>query len=135
MSLDMIRGMVENKQKAHGLSFDVAVQQVRETFVALAPDKLPLIDEYVMEHQKKIDEAVKLSETSTAFVRSGITHQWYVPNVVPGGVWAGLRGRMSKGGLASAVESIDWSSDSVVSHLAEPNVKGDKRRGLVVGNV
>ena len=135
MSLDMIRGMVEDKQKAHGLSFDVAVQQVRETFVALAPDKLPLIDEYVMEHQKKIDEAVKLSETSTAFVRSGITHQWYVPNVVPGGVWAGLRGRMSKGGLASAVESIDWSSDSVVSHLAEPNVKGDKRRGLVVGNV
>ena len=36
MSLDMIRGMVEDKQKAHGLSFDVAVQQVRETFVALA---------------------------------------------------------------------------------------------------
>ena len=135
MSSDMIRGLVEDKQKAYGVSFDVAVQQTREFIVSFAPDKLPLLDEFTAEHQAKTEEAVRLSETSTAFIRSGMARQWYVPRVVPGGVWEGLRERMSNSSLASAVESIDESTDAIVSHLAEPNVSGDKRRGLVIGNV
>lgn len=42
---------------------------------------------------------------------------------------------MGSGGLAGAVESIGRSADAVMSHLAQPLVKNDKRRGLVIGNV
>jgi hypothetical protein len=48
----------------------------------------------------------------------------------------GLRDRMSSGGLSGAVESIDKAADAVMSHLAQPLVKNDKRReALVIGNV
>lgn len=135
MSLEMVRGMVEDKQKAQGLSYDLAVEQVREVIIAFDPARAELLDQLVAEHQAKTAAAVKLSETSTAFVRSGIAQQWYVPKVVPGGVWEGLRNRMSQSGLASALDSIGESTSAIVAHLAEPNVSNDKRRGLVVGNV
>src|SRR5699024_9022205 len=122
-------------QRAYGVPFDVAVQHTRETLISFNPELLSLLDEVTAEHLAKTAEAVRLSETSTAFIRSGMARQWYVPRVVAGGVWEGLRERMSNSNLASAVESIDESTDAIVSHLAEPNVSGDKRRGLVIGNV
>lgn len=59
---------------------------------------------------------------------------WYLPNP-DGPVWSQLRESMQNSGLKSAVDSIDEASDSVVAAMAEPNQQGDKRQGLVIGNV
>lgn len=135
IDVNVVRTMVQDKQRANAVSFDEAIQQTRETLQSLnvsAEDRLALV---IAEHHEKVAQAVRLSETSTAFAQEGIGRRWYVPTVVPGGVWEGLRERMSRSALANALESIDRSTDSIVSHLAEPMVEVDKRRGLVVGNV
>lgn len=135
IDLNVVRTMVQDKQRANDISFDEAAQQTRETLQMLnvsAEDRLELV---IAEHREKAAQAMRLSETSTAFVQEGIARRWYVPTVVPGGVWEGLRQRMAQSALSEALESIDSSTDSIVSHLAEPMVPEDKRRGLVVGNV
>lgn len=135
MLLETIRGMIEDKQKARGLSFDYAAQQVRDIIVEFDPTNATLVDQVVQEHNEEAAEALKLSETSTAFARNKIRRNWYTPQVRPGGVWETLRESMSQSSLVSALDSIDTSSNSIVTHLAEPHVADNKRRGLVVGNV
>ncbi|GAA4835010.1 Z1 domain-containing protein [Garicola koreensis] len=130
-----VRNMFDDARRANKLSFDEAVLRTRETLMGFQPEALEDLETIVAEHEAEVAQATKLSEKSTSFVRDDIARGWYVPHTRPGGVWERLRQRMSEGGLAGAVGSIDDSSNSIVAHLAEPNVGGDKRRGLVIGNV
>ena len=49
--------------------------------------------------------------------------------------WAGLRNKLEVSGMADAVPDIDVASTKVVAHLANPNVRGLAKRGLVLGYV
>lgn len=60
--------------------------------------------------------------------------EWY-GGVSDNGVWGGLKSRMLESGLASAVSQIDQSSEAIVASLAQPMSQGDRRLGLVIGNV
>lgn len=133
--LDSVRTMVDNARRANQLSFGEAVNQTREVLALVQPDALKDLDLLVLKHEEEVQQAQKLSERSTSFARDERARGWYTPHVRPGGVWEGLSARMSAGNLSGALESIDESSDSIVAHLAEPNVVADKRRGLVIGNV
>ncbi|SMY11415.1 Z1 domain-containing protein [Brevibacterium jeotgali] len=127
--------MIDNARRANRLSFDEAVLQTREQLRLLQPAALEDLDALVAEHEAEVAHATKLSEKSTSFVKDDIARGWYTPHTRPDGVWEKLRNRMSHGGLADAVGSIDESSDAIVAHLAEPNVSDDLRKGLVIGNV
>ncbi|WP_172172659.1 Z1 domain-containing protein [Brevibacterium sp. CT2-23B] len=136
-NIETVRRMVDDARRARKLSFDDAVSDVRTLISSFKPEALPDLDAYVREHQDAAQKATKLSEktTSHAGYEDARAIGWYVPHVHPGGVWDGLRGRMRSSGLSGAVDSIDEAADAVMSHLAQPMVKNDKRRGLVIGNV
>lgn len=127
--------MIDNARRANRLSFDEAVLQTREQLTLLQPAAIADLDALVAEHDTEVAHATKLSEKSTSFVKDDIARGWYTPHTRPDGVWEKLRNRMSRSGLSDAVDSIDESSDAILSHLAEPNVSDDRRKGLVIGNV
>lgn len=135
--IETVRRMVDDARRARRLSFDDAVADVRTMLSGFSPDSLSDLDALVVEHRVAAQKATKLSEktTSHAGYEDARAIGWYVPHVHPGGVWEGLRDRMGSSGLSGAVESIGKAADAVMSHLAQPLVKNDKRRGLVIGNV
>lgn len=135
--IESVRQMVDDARRARKLSFDDAVSDVRTMLSGFNPDALSDLDVLVEEHQAAAQKATRLSEktTSHAGFEDARAIGWYVPHVHSGGVWEGLRDRMGSSGLSGAVDSIDKAADAVMSHLAQPMVKNDKRRGLVIGNV
>lgn len=135
--IDTVRRMVDDARRARKLSFEDAVADVRDMLSGFNRDALADLDALVEEHHAEVVRARKLSEktTSHAGYEDARAIGWYVPHVHPGGVWEGLRDRMGSSGLSGAVESIDNAADAVMTHLAQPLVKNDKRRGLVIGNV
>lgn len=135
--IETVRRMVDDARRARKLSFDDAVADVRTMLSGFNPDALHDLDVLVKEHQATAQRATKLSEKTTSHARYEDARAigWYVPHIHPSGVWEGLRDRMGSSGLSGAVDSIDKAADAVMSHLAQPMVKNDKRRGLVIGNV
>lgn len=135
--LEIVRGMVDDARRARKLSYENAVADTRAKLESFQPGALADLDLLVEEHRSEIQQATKLSEKSTSHeeLEDERAIGWYAPNVHPGGAWEGLRDRMSSGGLKDAIGSIDRAADAVMSHLAQPMVKDDKRRGLVIGNV
>lgn len=135
--LEIVRGMVDDARRARKLSYENAVADTRAKLESFQPGALADLDLLVEEHRSEIQQATKLSEKSTSHeeLEDERAIGWYAPNVHPGGAWEGLRDRMSSGALKDAIGSIDRAADAVMSHLAQPMVKDDKRRGLVIGNV
>lgn len=136
-SLELVRSMVDDARLARKLSFEDAIADVRTKLCGFLPDALADVEILVEEQQCKARQGTRLSEkfTSRAEYEDERAIAWYVPHVRAGGVWEGLRDRMSSGGLKDAVESIDKVADGVMSNVAQPFVRDDKRRGLVIGNV
>ncbi|EWS82467.1 hypothetical protein BF93_11960 [Brachybacterium phenoliresistens] len=61
---------------------------------------------------------------------------WYGGSKVMLGEWPDYRRRLESGGLpASAIESIDQSTEMILSRCANPKQPGDRRKGLVIGYV
>lgn len=60
---------------------------------------------------------------------------WYTGAEDGDEYWPALRGRLETGGLREVVADIDGASTKVVSHFADPQIQGLKKRGLVVGYV
>lgn len=85
------------------------------------------------------DEAIesrgKLTEVGTSRKEDIKAAGWYPGANTVNGVWSGLRQRMINGGLGNAIEQIDISTEEIVASLAQPHVDGDRRLGLVIGNV
>ena len=135
--LDTVRQMVDDARRGRKLSFDGAISAVRDMLQAFRPEALGDLDTLIEEHKAEVLKATKLSENSTAYDDAADERAigWYAPSIHPGGVWQGLKTRMSSSGLRDAVPSIDSAADAVMAHLAQPMVVGDKRRGLVIGNV
>lgn len=135
--LELVRTMVDDARRARRLSFDDAIADVRTKLAGYLPDALADVETLLEEHRSAAQKATKLSEKSTSHAdyEDELAIGWYVPHIHPGGVWEGLCKRMSSSGLSGAADSIDRAADAVMSHLAQPLVNGDKRRGLVIGNV
>ena len=49
--------------------------------------------------------------------------------------WPGLRAKFEQGGMRDAVPDIDIASTKVVAQLANPQLRGVSKRGLVLGYV
>lgn len=138
MNLDLLRSNIDRAQRADRLSFADAVSRVRDEMASwglLDSTSEAMFEQIVAERRAAAQDVVDLHEKSTAYKRDHKARGWYVPSVHADGVWESLRGQMAEGSLADALESINQSADSIVAHLAEPLVPGDKRRGLVIGNV
>lgn len=123
-------------RKKKGQSTEAAVQALLE----YADDEMrTALKELLQERQVAVDTwantiKVELDGGATSVDEDGFGghRNWYLPTEGPR--WSSLRQKMSSAGLASAVESIDRSSDQIVAQLAEPH-SHQRRRGLVVGNV
>ena len=122
-----------DKHMQSGMSIDTAAARVRDE---LAPEHQTLVDEIVREHRQCVGEWHQLfvQDPTTAIGRNPERNQWYLPPADGGRRWTRLKDQMLGSGLAGAVESIDSSTDSIVKELAEP-FTGERRKGLVVGNV
>ena len=83
----------------------------------------------------EIESRGKLTEVGTSRKADIKAAGWYPGVNLPNGVWSGLRQRMIEGGLAGAIDQIDNSTEEIVASLAQPHVDGDRRLGLVIGNV
>lgn len=60
---------------------------------------------------------------------------WYTGPAEGDVYWEQLAARMRSGSLADAFDEIDAASTKVVAHLANPGVRGLRKKGLVVGHV
>lgn len=60
---------------------------------------------------------------------------WYTGPEEGDEIWPRLRTKLESGSLADVVDEVDKASTKVVAHLADPNIYGLKKRGLVVGYV
>ncbi|MBE8147212.1 hypothetical protein IOD13_18145 [Brevibacterium casei] len=129
--------MVDDARRGRKLSFDGAISAVRDMLQAFRPEALGDLDTLIEEHKAEVLKATKLSENSTAYDDAADERAigWYAPSIHPGGVWQGLKTRMSSSGPRDAVPSID--SGGRCGHGASRSAYGggDKRRGLVIGNV
>ncbi|GGF50579.1 hypothetical protein GCM10010922_28100 [Microbacterium sorbitolivorans] len=77
----------------------------------------------------------KFTEIGTSRREDLIERGWYEGVHLANGVWTNLRSRMESSNMADAVPSIDGSTEEIVASLAEPFTEGNKRLGLVIGNV
>lgn len=118
---------------SQGMNMEEAVERLLLSVPDIMKGDLRAILE---EREAKTDEwaqtiRVQLGAGSTAVEPH---HNWYLPPEGGGKRWAQLKERMASSGLASAVDSIDASTNAIVSQLAEP-FTDQRRRGLVIGNV
>ncbi|MGJ7562137.1 hypothetical protein, partial [Brevibacterium casei] len=116
------------------MNFDDAVKDTNENLGKLILDLGEILQSIVQDREDRIASFTKLTEVGTSRRQDLREVGWYT-GVSSDGVWGALRERMQNGGLGKAVGSIDGSSDEIMATLAEPRVDGDRRLGLVVGNV
>lgn len=118
--------------KLSKLSREEAEIQTRHQMQAFIPREQ--LDEF-------FSELEMLRQKSTTLVVNDISTQedikergWYTPNP-DGELWSSLKDQMLNSGLADAVDNINKESDTITAATAEPYQRGDKRKGLVIGNV
>ncbi|WP_144588420.1 Z1 domain-containing protein [Brevibacterium casei] len=130
------RSVVENylEGRLQFMNFDDAVKDTNEKLGTLISDLEDILQAIVEEREQQITSFTKLTEVGTSRRQDLREVGWYT-GTGSEGVWGALRERMQNGGLGKAVGSIDDSSDEIMATLAEPRVDGDRRLGLVVGNV
>ncbi|WP_211978364.1 Z1 domain-containing protein [Brevibacterium sp. W7.2] len=130
------RSIVEEylEGRLHHMNFNDAVKQVNEKLGDLIDDMDEILQAIVREREEQVTAFTKLTEVGISRRQDLREVGWYT-GVEGDGVWSALKELMENGGLGKALTSIDASSDEIVATLAEPKVDGDKRLGLVVGNV
>ncbi|WP_422391372.1 Z1 domain-containing protein [Arthrobacter sp. N1] len=121
--------------KLLGNSFNEAIGFYMEQ-VGAFPGVAELLAEIKKEHEEGIEQ---YNAKNSGEVVDGKPAEdgggWYDNNKDPGLVWGQIEQKMSAGPLAGAVAIIDKESGLIVKGLANPKVKGDKVRGLVIGYV
>ncbi|WP_159615308.1 Z1 domain-containing protein [Arthrobacter zhaoguopingii] len=129
-----LKKMIEG-HKLLGNSFNEAIDFYMEQ-VGAFPGVAELLAEMKREHEEGIEQ---YNAKNSGEVVDGKPAEdgggWYDNNKDPGLVWGQIKQKMSAGPLADAVATIDKESGLIVKGLANPKVKGDKVRGLVIGYV
>lgn len=118
-----------------GENWEDAVKSVIAEYEGAIVDLHEAISVLREQRQVEIQRRGKITEVGTARAADIKAAGWYSGIAIKNGVWDGLRQRMSNGGLADAIEQIDASTEEIVASLAQPHVDGDRRLGLVIGNV
>lgn len=130
--VDAIRRLVAS-HKADGQSHDQAVATARELFIG--PEWDVPFDRFEAERRERVNRPSDFRDITMSAKEDLKEAGWYEgPSSTPG-LWSELRDRMQDSSLRDGVEGIDASSTEVVRRLAEPRVVGDRRVGVVVGNV
>lgn len=135
--IERTRVFIENAMRQQCLSVDEAAKEIRE----LVPGDL--VDgavERIRELGRR-NQLLKVANGASSLEYRQLTEEarvlrWYSgPGDDPGN-WKRLHALMPLNGLdLEAVDVIDKSSTKVVSHLADPGIKGLRKKGLVVGYV
>lgn len=140
MDQGFVRQMVLDQMRRHRKSRDgaaIAVIQglgLRDTSMVDA-----VIEEIRVEGEKnqllEIPAGVRAESYRKALTADVRESQWYV-GPAPGDVhWPALRERLEVGPLADVVDEIDAASTKVVAHFADPGIRRNKKKGLVIGYV
>lgn len=117
------------------MKFEDAVKETNDRLGHLMESAPEILECISREREDRITKFTKLTEVGTSRQRDLRAIGWYAGIPTEDGVWGQLKKRMRDSGLEKAVRSVDNSSSEIVASLAEPLVDGDKRLGLVIGNV
>lgn len=131
--LNICKGVFEMYRKS--MSRNEAEEETRRQLKKYVTDKSKL--DAVFENFEQIRRqatTISLSDIDIATREDLLERGWYSPDA-EGPLWGSLRERMLNSDLADAVDTIDKESFSIVAAAAEPMQRGDKRKGLVIGNV
>ncbi|OLT39252.1 hypothetical protein BJF86_09575 [Serinicoccus sp. CNJ-927] len=95
---------------------------------------------WINEEAAKIKRAGKTPIVNTEDQRRAMSQDyreraWYLGPGPNDKYWPALKRRLQSGSLGDAVQVIDDASTKVVSHCAEPILRGAKKKGLVLGYV
>lgn len=85
-------------------------------------------------------ESPPLARSQSYFSRTHLESEarldaWYTGPAEGDKYWEQLAARMESGSLAEVFDEVDAASTKVVAHLANPGVRGLRKKGLVVGHV
>ena len=128
---EIVRLVYEGFQRNHDMSPEDARA---ETYAQLGEPNTAVIDQYFAEIDEQVEAQTKFRKGSISQKKDFREAGWYARNP-DGPLWKALHDRMLNSGLKDAVSTIDDESDFIVGSLAAPKQKGDRRKGLVIGNV
>lgn len=118
-----------------GKTWDEAAREVTVEYEGIVSGFQEALATLREQRDAKIESRGKLTEVGTSRKADIKAAGWYPGVNLVNGVWSGLRQRMIDGGLSEAINQIDDSTEEIVASLAQPHVDGDRRLGLVIGNV
>lgn len=130
---EMVRTWLEQQVRSHGITYRDAVAKFR--MGTTEATMLAALDNVVAEHDRGVKTPQNFTDVTVAQRRDLLEAGWYPGSSPETPVWSRLRRNMMESALSASFEKIDRSTEQIVRQLAEPNAKGDKRLGAVVGNV
>lgn len=129
-----VRGFINDRAKLKSCSFVRAASLILDEY----PQFSSQIHSLIEEHNANADESYERSSenelVSTRDRRESGFKAWYFPED-PGPAWQHFRQRAIENGLEHVIDDIDEQSTAIVQRIANPDVKDDKRKGLVLGYV
>ncbi|MGJ3508933.1 Z1 domain-containing protein [Enemella sp. A6] len=131
--IDILKG----RMRRHGETLDQAVASTFKGLQGLPPDQTPIQEaaETLEQEARKNKTLQQLPTVQRAEVEDEARiHNWYIGPVEGDIYWPRLKQRLESSG-ADFVSSLDVESTAVVSQLANPRIRGLKKKGLVLGYV
>lgn len=138
MNLEFLKQTIINQMRMQDEDLDTAA---RKTCDGLGITDRTQVDQVVAELRERAREFQMLevppgvhSPEYDGLSSEAQSQQWYIGSVQGDVHWPAFRHRLEDEG-ADYIDSLDFSSRAVVSHLANPHNGGLKKKGLVVGHV
>ena len=139
MNLEIVRQTIIDRMRRHSETVDVAAREVIRGF-GIADRTI--VDQVVtgIREEGRRNQMLKIPPTmhSREYLEDlkgeARIHSWYTGPEKGDAYWPLVRARLEESG-AEFVESVDLASTAVVAHLADPNYRNLKKKGLVVGYV
>lgn len=133
---DQIVSVMRRKQQTLEEAFEYMLRNAGQD-----PDQRSSIE--VAAHDLRAEQRRQLLLESPPMARGASYHlesearmdAWYTGPADDDRYWSQLADRMKQGPLADVFDDVDRASTKVVAHLANPGVRGLKKKGLVVGHV
>lgn len=133
MDLEMIKETIARQARDHNVSLREAGNQVIRGFGT--PSNV--VDAAVLALQAEADRSVILDDPPTVVDRRGEARQsnWYVGPVRGDTHWPAFLAATGLTDRPEQLASLSDASTKIVGHLADPTIRGNKKKGLVVGHV
>lgn len=138
MNPEIIRQTIIDRMRRRAETVDEAAREVVRGFGITDTELVDAVvagirDEGRRNQLLKIPPGMHSKEYDDLGVEARI-NSWYTGPEDGDAYWPLVRARLEGGG-ADYVESVDLASTAVVAHLADPNYRNLKKKGLVVGYV